>query len=92
MFLLQSASLPSKRGNTGLREAVFSMKGQYLASLSFTFIFFLEHVSAGESPLALYNRHASGIRASCSLAKGNDVSSVEMKHTDVHTLEISHLL
>lgn len=30
--------------------------------------------------------------ASGSLAKGNDVSDLEMKHTDVHTLEISRVL
>lgn len=50
------------------------------------FSFFLEYVCAGESPLAIYSWHASRIKASCSLAKGNDVSGVEMKHTDGHTL------
>lgn len=86
VLLFQSASLSSKRGNAGLREAVFSLNDQYVASLSFiALIFSLEYVCAGESPLAIYNWHASRIQASCSLAKGNDVSSVEMKHTDVHT-------
>lgn len=65
------------------------MRDHYLA-LSFSF--FLEYVCPGESPLAIYNWHASGIKASCSLAKGNDVSAVEMKQTDVHAIKISHVL
>lgn len=80
-------------GNTGLSKSAFSMIDQYLASLSFiALIFFLEYVCAGESPLAIYNWHASRIKASCSLAKGNDVSEVEMKRADVLTLEISCFL
>lgn len=82
-----------QRGNTGLSKAVCSVIDQYLASLSFTaLIFFLEYVCAGESPLAIYNWHASRIKASCSLAKGNDVSGEKMKHSDVLTVEISRFL
>lgn len=52
------------------------------------FSLLLEHVRTGESPLAVYNRHASGIKAPCSFAKGNDVSALETKQIDVHTVKI----